>query len=87
MNNLTQSEAVLVLAEWRGKMLVFSLAVAPLSLSHDATQAVNLLYCRSTSVALGQPNSYEIFSTQAMEVKKLTIFSFIFLLQFGRYSN
>ena len=28
-------------------MLVFSLAGAPLSVSQDATQAVNLLYCRS----------------------------------------
>ena len=28
-------------------MLVFSLAGAPLSVSHDATRAVNLLYCRS----------------------------------------
>ena len=31
-------------------MLVFSLAVAPLSVSHDATRAVNLLYCRSPSL-------------------------------------
>ena len=30
-------------------MLVFSLAVAPLSVSHDATRAVDLLYCRSSS--------------------------------------
>ena len=28
-------------------MLVFSLAGAPLSISQDATWAVNLLYCRS----------------------------------------
>ena len=28
-------------------MLVFSLAGAPLSISQDATRAVNLLYCRS----------------------------------------
>ena len=28
-------------------MLVFSLAGAPLSVSQDATRAVNLLYCRS----------------------------------------
>ena len=28
-------------------MIVFSLAGAPLSVSHDATRAVNLLYCRS----------------------------------------
>ena len=28
-------------------MLAFSLAGAPLSASHDATLAVNLLYCRS----------------------------------------
>ena len=32
-------------------MLVFSLAGAPLSVSQDATQAVNLLYCRSPSSA------------------------------------
>ena len=32
-------------------MPVFSLAGAPLSVSHDATQAVNLLYCRSLSVS------------------------------------
>ena len=31
-------------------MLVFSLAVAPLSVSHDSTRAVNLLYCRSPRV-------------------------------------
>ena len=30
-------------------MLVFSLAEVPLSVSQDATQAVNLLYCRSPS--------------------------------------
>ena len=30
-----------------GKMLVFSFAGAPLSVSQDATRAVNLLYCRS----------------------------------------
>ena len=30
-----------------GKMLVFSLAKAPLSVSQNATRAVNLLYCRS----------------------------------------
>ena len=30
-------------------MLVFSLPGAPLSVSHDATRAVNLLYCRSPS--------------------------------------
>ena len=32
-----------------GKMLVFSFAGAPLSVSQDATRAVNLLYCRSPS--------------------------------------
>ena len=31
-------------------MLVFSLAEAPLSVSQDATRAVNLLYCRSPRV-------------------------------------
>ena len=33
-------------------MLVFSLAGAPLSVSHNATRAVNLLYCRSPRVYL-----------------------------------
>ena len=33
-----------------GKMIVFSLAGAPLSVYHDATRAVNLLYCRSPSL-------------------------------------
>ena len=32
-----------------GKMLVFSFAGAPLSVSQDATRAVKLLYCRSPS--------------------------------------
>ena len=32
-------------------------------------------------LVLGQPNGYETFSTRAMEVKKLIIFSLIFLLQ------
>ena len=31
-------------------MPVFSLAGAPLSVSHDATRAVNLLYCRSPRI-------------------------------------
>ena len=44
---IDQSEALLVLAEWRVKMLVSSLAGAPLSVSHDTTRAANLLYCRS----------------------------------------
>ena len=33
-------------------MLVFSFAGAPLSVSQDATRAVNLLYCRSPSKIL-----------------------------------
>ena len=35
-------------------MLVFSLARAPLSVSQDATRAVNLLYCRSPGQNLQQ---------------------------------
>ena len=46
---IDESEALLGLAKRRVKMLVSSLARAPLSVSHDASRAVNLLYCRSPS--------------------------------------
>ena len=58
MNKFDQSEAVLVLAGAAGKMIVFSLAGAPLIVSQDATRAVNLLYCPLPSkVALTTMNS------------------------------
>ena len=38
-------------------------------------------------LVLVQLNDSEMFSTQAMEVKKLKIISFIFLLQFQKYSK
>ena len=46
---IDQSEELMVLAERQVKMLVSSLAGAPLIVSHDATRAVNLLYYRSHS--------------------------------------
>ena len=46
MNKLTNQKQFWFLLSG-GKMLVFSLAWAPLSVFQDATRAVSLLYCRS----------------------------------------
>ena len=46
MNKLTNHKQFWFLLR-AGKTLVFSLAGAPLSVSHDGTREVNLLYCRS----------------------------------------
>ena len=72
----------MVLAERRGKILVFSLVGVPLSISQNATWAVNLLYCRSPSTCkdyscLG--NVQENFLRHVMEVPKSTLTSGLFL--------
>ena len=49
-----------------GKMLDFSLAGAPLSVSQDATRAVNLLYCRSP----GTKNSYNLYQVYEVLIRQ-----------------
>ena len=50
-------------------MLVFSLAVAPISISNDATRAVNALYCRSPRNVL-EPEEH-LFSVSTVDLDVL----------------
>ena len=54
-------------------MVAFSLAGAPLSVSHDATRAVNLLYCRSPrSILAVESRSHDGFS-QKFVISRLSV--------------